>query len=126
MLPAEMFTASAQRSVALGLLLLEVVKKHDIKADGKKVQELIAERAAAYDDPEEVIRHYYSNEKMLEEFEQLAVEEQAVDKLLENADIETTVVDYFELMGRSSQMGHEHDDHDEHEHVHDEHCDHDH
>lgn len=135
MLPDEMFTEKARNNIALGLLLGEAIKKFELRADSKKVRELLEEQAAAYDNPDEVVRYYYSNEKALEDFEQLALEEQVVDKLLENAILEDLVVDYFEAMGRNhaehddGEAGHVHGpdcDHDHDDHVHGPDCDHDH
>ncbi|MDF5954964.1 trigger factor [Pseudomonas aeruginosa] len=47
-LPAELFEEQAKRRVVLGLIVAEVVKQHELKADEGRVHEMIEEMASAY------------------------------------------------------------------------------
>ena len=60
-LPRELFEDQAKRRVVVGLLLGEVIKSEDLKADDDKVKALIEEMATAYEDPSEVIAYYEQN-----------------------------------------------------------------
>ena len=82
------FEATAKRRLTLGLLLNEVVDKHEIKPDQAKVKEIIQQRASAFAEPEMIVRAYFENENLLREVSELTIEEQAIEKLLENAHLE--------------------------------------
>ncbi|ART79509.1 trigger factor [Oceanisphaera avium] len=100
-LPAELFQDQAQRRVRVGLLLGEVIKKNDIKADDAKVQEIIAGLASAYEDPAEVIAYYNENQEMLENVRNLAIEDQAIELILSQANVTDKQVSFDELMNKS-------------------------
>ncbi|MFK7976378.1 MAG: trigger factor [Halioglobus sp.] len=87
LLPNEMFEENAKRRVKLGLVMAELISTHELKADGEKVRAAIEELAATYTDPEEVIDYYYSNQEQLASVESKVLEDQVVEKLLENANI---------------------------------------
>ena len=56
LLPDEMFEENAERRVKLGLILSEMIVKHELKADPEKVRETIEEMASTYEQPEEATR----------------------------------------------------------------------
>src|SRR5690606_10300043 len=62
MLPDELFREQAERRVALGLILGEVIRQNKLRADPDKVRNMIEDIAATYESPEEVVNWYYSNE----------------------------------------------------------------
>ena len=57
-LPRELFEEQAKRRVVVGLLLGEVIRINELKADEDRVKALIEEMASAYEDPQEVIEFY--------------------------------------------------------------------
>ena len=97
-LPDELFTEQAERRVRLGILLGATVKKLGLAADPDRVRALIDEMAAAYDDAEQVVNFYYSNDENLKQVEALAVEEQVAEKLLESAKGKTIDMSYADVM----------------------------
>ena len=97
-LPDELFAEQAERRVRLGILLGATVKKLGLAADPDRVRALIDEMAAAYDDAEQVINFYYSNDENLKQVEALAVEEQVAEKLLESAKAKTIDMSYADVM----------------------------
>jgi trigger factor len=97
-LPDELFTEQAERRVRLGILLGATVKKLELQVDTDRVRALIDEMAAAYDDPEQVVNFYYSNDENLKQVEALAVEEQVAEKLLESAKVKTIDMSYADVM----------------------------
>ena len=97
-LPDELFKEQAERRVRLGILLGATVKKLELQADADRVRTLIDEMAAAYDDPEQVVNFYYSNDDNLKQVEALAVEEQVAEVLLESAKVKTIDMSYADVM----------------------------
>lgn len=65
-LPRELFEKQAKRRVKVGLLLGEVIRKHELKADETRVNALIEEMASAYEDPNEVIEFYGKNKELMD------------------------------------------------------------
>ncbi|CAM4034449.1 trigger factor [Vibrio neonatus] len=86
-LPRELFEEQARKRVVVGLLLGEVIKSEELKADDEKVKALITEMATAYEDPSEVIAYYESNEEMMNNMRNVALEEQAIDAIIAKAQV---------------------------------------
>ncbi|SFD24261.1 trigger factor [Pseudoalteromonas denitrificans] len=97
-LPAELFKEQAEKRVKTGLLLGEVIKSNEIKVDDAKVEELIATMASAYEDPTEVVEYYKSDEKMMQQMRNVAMEEQAVEALLSQAEISDVDTAFDDIM----------------------------
>jgi len=97
-LPDELFKEQAERRVRLGILLGATVKKLELQADADRVRALVDEMATAYDDPEQVVNFYYSNNENMKQIEALAVEEQVAAKLLESAKAKTINMSYADVM----------------------------
>jgi len=98
---ASHFEKDAERRVALGLVVDKIIKKHDIKPDTDKVKALIEERASVFDDPDAIVKALYSNEKMLNEMQDIAMEEQVVEVLLDKATIKEVDKSFTDVMGQS-------------------------
>ena len=71
----------------MGLLLSEVIKKHELTCDQDKVSARIEEMASAYPQKDQVISYYRNNKQMLAQIESAVLEDQALDKLAESATI---------------------------------------
>ena len=74
--------------MALGLIIAEVVKKNDLKVDPERVKSTIEEMAASYEDPQEVVNFYNSNQQQRASVEGLVLENQVVDWVLEQTRVE--------------------------------------
>lgn len=97
-LPRELFEEQAKRRVVVGLLLGEVIKAEELKADEEKVKALIEEMATAYEDPSEVIAYYEQNPQMMDNMRNVALEEQAIDAIIAKANVTEKAVSFNELM----------------------------
>ena len=97
-LPAELFEEQAKRRVALGLVVAEIVKQHELKPDEDRVRAMIEEIASAYQEPEQVINWYYQNEQQLGEVQSVVLEEQVVDTVLQKAQVTDKQVPYEEAV----------------------------
>lgn len=106
LLPDDMFKEQAERRVKLGLVLSEMISKFDLSADPAKVRETIEDIASTYQEPEEVINWYYSENDQLASVESRVLEDQVVEKLLESATIEEEPCSYQEALAASrAQQG---------------------
>ena len=97
-LPAELFEEQAKRRVVLGLIVAEVVKQGELKADEARVRELIEEMASAYQEPQQVVAWYYKNDQQLNEVRSVVLEEQVVDTVLQKAKVTDKAVSYEEAV----------------------------
>jgi trigger factor len=105
LLPDDMFTENAQRRVKLGLVLSELVSRLELKPDADKVRGMIDEMASTYEDPEEVVNYYYSNQEQLASVESRVMEDQLVEKLLEDANILEKECSYQDALAQSQESG---------------------
>ncbi len=97
-LPRELFEEQAKRRVIVGLLLGEVINSNELKAEDERVKALIDEMASAYEDPSEVVEFYNKNEQLMNNIRNLALEEQAVEKILATAKVTEKETNFTELM----------------------------
>ncbi len=93
------FTDEAIRRVKLGLIIAELVRAKDLHAKPEQVRAVVDEFAAAFENPREVVRWYYSNPDRLAQAEALAVENNVVDWVLANAKTSEVPISLDELMG---------------------------
>lgn len=102
-LPRDLFEERARKRVALGLLLGEFIKSQKLKASAEKVAALLDDAAANYPDPAEAIRSYRKNADIMRQVEAMALEEQAVDLLLEKATIKERAASFDDVMNAGGQ-----------------------
>jgi trigger factor len=101
-LPADLFEENARKRASIGLLLNEVIKTNELKVDQAKVDGLIATAASAYEDPSEVIEYYKANDELMQQMNNVALEEQAVELLLENAKVTEVKTAFDEIMNKQA------------------------
>ena len=98
MLPAELFEGQATRAVKLALVLGELIKEKEVKADAERVRSTIEEMAQPYENPEQVVSWYYENQQMLQQVEAMVLEDQVVDLILEQATVAEQEMSYEEAV----------------------------
>ena len=101
-LPADLFEENAKRRVSIGLILGEIIKKNEIKVDDKKVEALIKTTASAYEDPQEVIEYYKTNKELLQQIQNVAMEEQAIELVVSKAKVKDVKKDFDEIMNKQA------------------------
>jgi trigger factor len=101
--PRELFTAQAERRVRLGLILAELVKTNNLQATPDQVKAQVDDFAKAYEDPQQVVKYYYSDRNRLAEVEALVLEENVVNYVLGKAKVTEKSVAFDELMGNNAQ-----------------------
>ena len=101
-LPADLFTDNAKRRVSVGLLLGEIIKNEELKPESSRVEGLIESMASAYEDPSEVVEYYQSNEELMQQMNNVALEEQAIDWIVENAKTKEVKKKFDEIMNKQA------------------------
>jgi len=96
--PREPFVEPARRRVALGLLLNDVIRKQNLVVDRARVNERLDEMVSAYGDAEAMKRAYMQNAEAMRQVESLALEDQAVDWILEHAKVHEVKSTFKQLM----------------------------
>lgn len=97
-LPKEMFKDQAQRRVALGLILGEIIHIKEIKVDDEKVRTTIEGMAKSYEQPEAYVSWYYSDKSRLQGVQQMVLEDQTVEWLVSQAKISDETVSFSDIM----------------------------
>jgi len=97
-LPNELFADKATKRVKLGLIVSEIIKQNKITADNDKVKAKLDELASVYEQPEEVVNYYLSDEKRLSEIEQLVLEDTVIGLVQAGAKVTETTLTFDELM----------------------------
>ena len=100
-LPDEMFADQAERRVKLGLVVAEMISQFEIAAEPAKVREAIEDIASTYQDPEEVINWYYSENEQLSGIESRVLEDAVVEKLLSSAAIAEVECSYQDALEKA-------------------------
>ena len=96
--PREPFVEPARRRVALGLLLNDVIRKENLVVDRNRVNERLDEMVSAYGDAGAMKRAYMQNAEAMRQVEGLALEDQAVDWILEHAKVREVKSTFKQLM----------------------------
>ncbi len=100
-LPDEMFAEQAERRVKLGLVVAEMISQSELTAEPAKVREAIEDIASTYQDPEEVINWYYSENEQLAGIESRVLEDAVVEKLLSEAAIAEIECSYQDALAKA-------------------------
>ncbi|MEQ8233281.1 MAG: trigger factor [Gammaproteobacteria bacterium] len=88
----------ARGRVKLGLVMAEMVKQAELRADPAKVREMVENMASGYEDPAAVVKWYYENPEQLQQVEALCLEDMTVNWIAERAQVTEQSVTFDGLM----------------------------
>jgi trigger factor len=97
-IPADLFTVQAERRVRLGLVVAELVRKHNLQAKPEQLQAHIEEMSQSYEKPAEVMRWYLSDRQRMAEVEAVVIENNVASHVLATAQVTDKVLPFDELM----------------------------
>jgi trigger factor len=97
-LPDNLFTEQAERRVAVGLVINEIVATANLAPDPEKVRARIETLAAGYAEPQQVINYYMSNDEQRQQIEMSVLEDQVVAHILKKAGVEEVPSTYNEIL----------------------------
>lgn len=98
-LPHDLFETQAKRRVALGLIISELAKLHDLHPKPEQVRARVDGHAQSYEHPEQVVKWYYSNPGRLNDVEALVLEDNVVTWVMNRIKVEEKAMLFDELMG---------------------------
>ena len=97
----ELFKERAERRVRLGLILAELLQKHDLQPRPEQTKAMIEDYAQSFDEAEQIIRWYAADHKRMIEVENLVLEENMVDWVMGQARTTDKQVEFNDLMGNN-------------------------
>lgn len=97
--PVDLFAPQAERRVRLGLILAELVKANQLQASADQIKAQVEEFAQSYEDPQQVVKYYYSDRNRLAEVEALVLEDNVVNFVLSQVKVTEVALAFDELMG---------------------------
>jgi trigger factor len=97
----DLFKERAEKRVKLGLILVELMNKHGLAAEPEQVKAMIEDYAQGYDRPEQVILWYSAEPGRMKDVENLALEENVVKWVLDQAKTTDKQAIFNELMGNT-------------------------
>ena len=100
-IPAELFTAQAERRVRLGLVVAELVRTKELHATADQIKAHIDELAASYEKPAEVVRWYYGDNRRMAEVESIVIENNVTAYVLSQLKVSEKAISFDELMGQN-------------------------
>jgi len=94
----DLFREQAERRVRLGLVVGEIIQQKELRADAPAVRAQVERMASAYQDPQQVVDHYYSNQELLRNIEGLVLEEAVTSTVLDAASVTDEPTSFKEIM----------------------------
>lgn len=101
-LPQEAFESEANRRVALGLILSEIIRTKEVKLDPAKVRDTIEELAQSYEDSAQIVKWYYEDTTRLRDVEQMVLENEVVDLLVATATVTDAPISFDAAMNKDN------------------------
>ena len=101
-LDPQAFEDSAQRRVALGLIIAELARAEKLQPKPAEVRALIEQEAQSYESPAEVVKWFYMQPQRLSEMEGLALEANVVQWVLQKAKVVDKAMLFDELMASNA------------------------
>ena len=100
-IPAELFTAQAERRVRLGLVVAELVRTNQLHATPEQIKAHIDELAASYEKPADVVRWYYGDNRRMAEVESIVIENNVTAFVLSQVQVSEKAISFDDLMGQN-------------------------
>ena len=97
--PSDLFREQATRRVSLGLVVAEIIKQQSLAARPEQVRARLQEHAQTYEQPDELVKWYYSQPERIREVEAVVAEDNVVDWILARAQVEDKAIAFEEVMG---------------------------
>lgn len=95
-----LFDEQARKRVALQLIVGELVRKQELKADPRKVRGVIEKNAQSYEDPSAIVGWYYAEPERLAEVEAVVLEDEVIDWVTARAELSEAGVSFDELVNK--------------------------
>ena len=97
------FKERAERRVQLGVLIGEIIRHNELQPSAEKVREQVEKIASTYEQPEEVVGWFYSDQKNLKEVEASVLEDEVVAWVIEQVTVNKVEKSFAEIMHPESE-----------------------
>lgn len=97
----EAFSEGAERRLRLGLLFGEFARQNGISVDAERIQAKLEEVADTYEQPAQVMEIYRSDQRLMDQLENMVLEEQVIDAITERAKAVDKPMSFKEVMEQS-------------------------
>ena len=97
-MPLENFSAAAEKRVALGLLLRQLITDKKLAVDEVMLRARVEELCAGYENADDMVDMYLSNPQVMQQIEPMVIEQQAIDWILENGNVKPKKISFEEFM----------------------------
>ncbi|SEP83093.1 trigger factor [Ectothiorhodospira magna] len=97
----DLFEEEAQRRVALGLIIREIIRRDAIRVDQSLITAELETISAGYEDSEQVMNYYRANKQAMSTLEAMVLEQQVVDFLLAQCQINDEPTSFERIMNPS-------------------------
>ena len=97
-MPEDLFKPQAERRVRLGLVVAELVRKHNLQAKPEQLQAHIEELSQSYEKPADVMRWYLGDRQRMAEVEAMVIENNVTAFVLGQAKVNDKLLPFDELM----------------------------
>jgi trigger factor len=96
--PLDNFSEAAQKRVALGLLLRQVIVDKELKADEALIRARVEELCAGYENADDMVNMYLGDPQMMQQIEPMVVEQQAIDWIVEHGKSKAKKISFKDYM----------------------------
>ena len=96
--PLDNFSEGAEKRVALGLLLRQVIVDKEITVDEAMMRTRVEEMCAGYENADDMINMYMSNPQVMQQIEPMVVEQQAINWIIDNGKTKDKKISFKEFM----------------------------
>ncbi len=97
-IPAEIFKPQAERRVRLGLVVSELVRLHNLRAQPDQLRAHIEEISQSYEKPADVMRWYLGDRQRMAEVEAVVIENNVTEFVLKQVKVIDKVLPFDDLM----------------------------
>ena len=96
--PLDNFSEGAEKRVALGLLLRQVIVDKEITVDETLMRARVEEMCAGYENADDMVNMYMSNPQVMQQVEPMVVEQQAINWIIDNGKTKDKKISFKEFM----------------------------
>ena len=96
--PLDNFSEGAEKRVALGLLLRQVIVDKEITVDEALMRARVEEMCAGYENADDMVNMYMSNPQVMQQVEPMVVEQQAINWIIDNGKTKDKKISFKEFM----------------------------
>ncbi len=95
-----LFEEQARKRVGVQLVVAEIVRRQELKANPARVRAMIESTAKSYEDPAAIVNWYYADRSRLAEVEAIVLEDEVIDWIAARAKVREVKVAFDELVNK--------------------------